>query len=106
MTGNFRAVQLFLGYTKMHSTVRNLGVNLDDALSLSEEIDLQDLAGRSMATGHVALGDIPLGFAHDVAQSYIMRHISYTKAAIRALRRMPANTATPIRSKIGGYPDA
>ncbi len=32
-----------------------------------------------------------------------MKQISYTKAAIRALRRMPANTATLIRSKIEAY---
>jgi integrase len=39
-TGNLRAVQLLLGHTKMDSTVRYLGVVLDDALSLSEGIDL------------------------------------------------------------------
>ena len=32
-TGNLRAVQLLLGHTKMDSTVRYLGVDLDDALS-------------------------------------------------------------------------
>ena len=32
-----------------------------------------------------------------------MRQISYTKAAIKALRRMPVNTATLIRSKIKAY---
>lgn len=32
-----------------------------------------------------------------------MRWISYTKAAIRALRGMPANTASLIRSKIEAY---
>ena len=32
-----------------------------------------------------------------------MKRISFTKAAIRALRRMPANTATLIRSKIEAY---
>jgi mRNA interferase RelE/StbE len=32
-----------------------------------------------------------------------MRRNSYTKAAIRALRRMPANTAALIRSKIEAY---
>jgi mRNA interferase RelE/StbE len=32
-----------------------------------------------------------------------MQQISYTKAAIRALRRMPASTATLIRSKIEAY---
>lgn len=32
-----------------------------------------------------------------------MKQISYTKSAIRALRRMPANTAMLIRSKIEAY---
>ena len=32
-----------------------------------------------------------------------MKQISYTRAAIRALRRMPANTARLIRSKIEAY---
>ena len=42
-TGNLRAVQLLLGHTKMDSTVRYLGVDIEDALSLSEGIDLQSL---------------------------------------------------------------
>ena len=32
-----------------------------------------------------------------------MKEISYSRTAIRALRRMPANTATLIRSKIEAY---
>jgi mRNA interferase RelE/StbE len=32
-----------------------------------------------------------------------MKQISYTKAAIKALRRMPANTSTLIRAKIDAY---
>ncbi len=32
-----------------------------------------------------------------------MKQISYTRTAIRALRRMPANTASLIRSKIEAY---
>lgn len=39
-TGNLRAVPLLLGHTKMDSTVRYLGVEIEDALSLSESIDL------------------------------------------------------------------
>ena len=35
-TGNLRAEQLLLGHTKMDSTVRYLGVDLADALALSE----------------------------------------------------------------------
>ena len=39
-TGNLRAVQLLLGYTKIESTVRYLGIEVDDALSIAEQIDL------------------------------------------------------------------
>ena len=39
-TGNLRAVQLLLGHTKVDSTVRYLGVELEDALSISERIDI------------------------------------------------------------------
>lgn len=39
-TGNLRAVQLLLGHTKLESTVRYLGVEVDDALTISEQVDL------------------------------------------------------------------
>ncbi|WP_366944519.1 tyrosine-type recombinase/integrase [Hyphomonas sp.] len=39
-TGNLRAVQLLLGHTKLESTVRYLGVDVDDALEISTGIDL------------------------------------------------------------------
>lgn len=39
-TGNLRAVQLLLGHTKMDSTVRYLGVELEDALVISESIEI------------------------------------------------------------------
>ncbi|MDP3736538.1 MAG: tyrosine-type recombinase/integrase [Hyphomonadaceae bacterium] len=39
-TGNLRAVQLLLGHTKLESTVRYLGVDVDDALAISEGVDL------------------------------------------------------------------
>ena len=39
-TGNLRAVQLFLGHTKLESTVRYLGIEVDDALAISEQVEL------------------------------------------------------------------
>ena len=39
-TGNLRAVQLLLGHTKMASTVRYLGVELEDALAIAEAIEI------------------------------------------------------------------
>jgi len=39
-TGNLRAVQLLLGHTKLESTVRYLGVEVDDALSLFERVEI------------------------------------------------------------------
>lgn len=39
-TGNVRACQLLLGHTKLESTVRYLGVELDDALALSEALEI------------------------------------------------------------------
>jgi len=39
-TGNLRAVQLLLGHTKLESTVRYLGIEVDDALDLSEKTEV------------------------------------------------------------------
>jgi integrase len=39
-TGNLRAVQLLLGHTKLESTVRYLGIEVDDALTISEQTEI------------------------------------------------------------------
>jgi site-specific recombinase XerC len=39
-TGNLRAVQLLLGHTKVESTVRYLGIEVDDALTISEQVEM------------------------------------------------------------------
>ncbi|MFT7533174.1 MAG: integrase [Gammaproteobacteria bacterium] len=38
-TQNIRAIQLLLGHTKLESTVRYLGMEVDDALEISEQTD-------------------------------------------------------------------
>jgi site-specific recombinase XerC len=38
-TGNLRAVQLLLGHTKLESTVGYLGIEVDDALGISEQVE-------------------------------------------------------------------
>ncbi|MGK2910490.1 MAG: tyrosine-type recombinase/integrase [Sphingobium sp.] len=39
-TGNLRAVQILLGHTKIESTVRYLGVDVEDALTLAEGTEI------------------------------------------------------------------
>lgn len=39
-TKNLRAVQLLLGHTKLESTVRYLGVEVDDALEIAEQTEI------------------------------------------------------------------
>lgn len=39
-TRNLRAVQLLLGHTKLESTVRYLGIEVDDALEIAEQTEV------------------------------------------------------------------
>ena len=39
-TKNLRVVQLLLGHSKLESTVRNLGIEVDDALEISEQTEI------------------------------------------------------------------
>jgi integrase len=39
-TGNLRAAQLLLGDSKVESTVRYLGIEVDDALAVAEQVDI------------------------------------------------------------------
>lgn len=41
MTGNLRAVQILLGHAKIESTVRYLGIDVDDALELAKRTEVQ-----------------------------------------------------------------
>jgi integrase len=46
-TGNLRAVQILLGHTKIESTVRYLGIEVDDALAIAEQVDIWSSAGKA-----------------------------------------------------------
>jgi len=39
-TGNLRAVQPLLGHSNLESTVPYLGIEVDDALSVSDQVEL------------------------------------------------------------------
>ena len=39
-TKNLRAAQLLLGHTKLESTVRYLGIEVDDALGMAEQTEV------------------------------------------------------------------
>ena len=39
-TGNLRAVQLLLAHSRLESTACHLGIEVDDALSISEQVEL------------------------------------------------------------------
>jgi site-specific recombinase XerC len=39
-TQNLRIVQLLLGHSKLESTVRYLGIDVDDALEIAEQTEL------------------------------------------------------------------
>jgi hypothetical protein len=49
-TKNLRAVQLLLGHAKLESTVRYLGIEVDDALEISEQTDILFGNMRSITT--------------------------------------------------------
>jgi len=40
-TGNLRAVQILLGHPKLESTVRHLGIDVDDALEIAEQTEIR-----------------------------------------------------------------
>ena len=39
-TGNLGAIQLLLGHAKLDSTVRYMGIEVDDALAIPEQVDI------------------------------------------------------------------
>ena len=46
-TKNLRAVQLLLGHTRLESTLRYLGIKIDDALEMTEQTDAYRIPRRA-----------------------------------------------------------
>ena len=60
-TKNLRAVQLLLGHTKLESTIRYLGVEVEDALAIAEQSEVGCFRERrGVAPGHQRQG-VPIG---------------------------------------------
>jgi hypothetical protein len=49
LQGNLRAVQILLGHTKIESTVRYLGVDVEDALAFDESTEVQQAIAAFVA---------------------------------------------------------
>jgi hypothetical protein len=52
-TGNLRAVQLLLGHSKIESTVRCLGIEVDDALAIAEQVDVGNTWAERTCPAHL-----------------------------------------------------
>jgi site-specific recombinase XerC len=39
-TGNLRAIQILLGHSNIENTIRELGVDIDDAIALAERTEI------------------------------------------------------------------
>ena len=48
-TKNLRVIQLLLGHKKLESTVRYLGIEVDDALEISESIEVEHVRAATAA---------------------------------------------------------
>jgi integrase len=51
-TGNLRAVQLLLGHTKIESTVRYLGIEVDDAPAIAEQTEVCSTRAERIRSAH------------------------------------------------------
>lgn len=61
-TKNLRAVQILLGHSKLESTVRYLGIEVDDALDIAEQLDVWGIAAAA-SSASPASGEKPPTFA-------------------------------------------
>jgi hypothetical protein len=87
-TGHLRAVRLPLGHTKMDSTVRYLGVDLEDALAIAESIALW----ARLPGGGLWKSAGPRKFATERGTGDEERPISAIRDACRECRKTAAAT--------------
>src|SRR6185436_1069166 len=71
-TGNLRAVQLLLGHRKIESTVRYLGIEVDDALAVAEQIDVRTT--RAELTRSARPGPVSMCHLQTLAAQHALRH--------------------------------
>ena len=71
-TGNLRAVQILLGHTKIESTVRYLGIEVDDALAIAEQIDVRTT--RAELTRSARPGPVSMCHLQTLAAQHALRH--------------------------------
>lgn len=76
-TKNLRAVQLLLGHTNLDSTVRYLGIEIDDALEMSEQIDVGRPMQRPTA---LAPQSCPSSVALELSAASTVGAVDYTNA--------------------------
>jgi hypothetical protein len=88
-TGNLRAVQLFLGHTKLESTVRYLGIEVDDALSTSRSRLSSEPSARPFPPVGPRLGPTVAGGAPKATSRTGTPTRSIGRSA--AMRAVPAN---------------
>jgi len=78
-TKNLRVVQLLLGHTKLESTVRYLGIEVDDALEIAEQTEVYlaqcpvSAAGVGRLSGHErTLAQRPISLQSE-GQAFLVR---------------------------------
>lgn len=65
-THNLRALQLLLGHTKMESTVRYLGVEVDDALEMSKQTEIYVVESTAVYTSRLVCGPVRTANQHEI----------------------------------------
>ncbi|WP_449768893.1 hypothetical protein [Halomonas qinghailakensis] len=65
-TKNLRAVQLLLGHTKLESTVRYLGIEVDDALEMAEQTEVTAYPGPSLPGQERILKSFQINDVHNI----------------------------------------